>query len=233
MKLQFTLMVFALLAITACNNNKKESSGYQLVWSDEFNKDGLVDDSKWSYDTAGNAWGWGNREWQFYTFKDEDNAYVKDGFLHIVAIKEPMQGKDFSSARIRTKNKGDWKYGRMEINAKLPSVRGIWPAIWMLPTNNTYGNWPSSGEIDIMEHVGYMPDSVFASTHCQAYYFKIGTQKTKGYYLPDLASAFHTYALEWDSNEIRMFVDTVKYFNFKMKVLATKYGHSTNHFISC
>lgn len=216
MRKNLTLAVLAVMGFAACTmTGKKPEPAYKLVWSDEFNAPGMPDSTKWSYDTAGNSWGWGNNELQYYTCKKKENAFIQDGYLHIVAKKEQVGGKEYSSARLITKKKGDWKYGRFEINAKLPGARGIWPAIWAFPTENTYGIWPASGEIDIMELVGYMPDSVFASTHCQTYYFKIGTQKTKGICVPTATTGFHTYALEWDSTQISMFVDTIKYFNFK------------------
>lgn len=206
-------IIFFLAGLSACVNNHNNSK-YSLVWSDEFDKSSLVDSTKWSYDTHGNAWGWGNRELQWYT-GDIQNAEIKDGFLHVRAIKASTNGKPYSSARIITKGKGDWLYGKVEVRAKVPGARGIWPAIWMLSSESSYGEWPASGEIDIMEHVGYMPDSVFASTHCQKYYFKIGTQKTKGIYLPSCDKEFHTYTMEWDSMQISMYCDTIKYFNFK------------------
>jgi len=208
-------MGLGLMAFTACNTKNVKQDGYKLVWSDEFGTNGLVDSTKWAYDTAGNSWGWGNNEAQWYTADSIKNAVIKDGYLHITARKELTMGKQYSSARIRTKGKADWLYGRFEINAKVPGTRGMWPAIWMLSTDNTYGGWPSSGEIDIMEHVGYIPDTIFASTHCESYYFKIGTQKTKPIVIPDCTTAFHTYTLEWDPEEIRMYVDTTQYFSFK------------------
>lgn len=208
---------YILVAITllACSSQKKDNSGYKMVWNDEFDVNGLVDSTKWSYDTAGNSWGWGNDEAQWYTANKLTNAEVKDGFLHIKAIKEPTMGKEYSSARIITKGKGNWLYGKVEVRAKLPEARGTWPAIWMLSCDNTYGIWPASGEIDIMEHVGYIPDSVFASTHCQKYYFKIGTQKTKGFYITDSGANFHTYTMEWTPEQIDMYCDSTKYFSFK------------------
>jgi beta-glucanase (GH16 family) len=186
-----------------------------LVWADEFDKPGLPDPSKWSYDTAGNASGWGNNEWQFYTAADPDNAMVRDGCLHIRAIREKAGGKNFTSARLITKGKGDWLYGRVEVRAKLPGARGIWPAIWMLPTDWEYGGWPESGEIDIMEHVGFMPDSVFAAVHTKSYNHLIGTHPVKGRFLENIHDGFHVYSLEWNTQEIRMYADDIHYFTFK------------------
>jgi beta-glucanase (GH16 family) len=207
------LFIFLALILTAsCSSNQPGSR--KLVWSDEFNVPGLPDETKWSYDTLGNADGWGNNEWQNYTARRIENSFIEGGMLHIKAIKESSGGKPFSSARLVTKGRGDWLYGRIEVCAKLPGARGIWPAIWMLPTEWAYGGWPKSGEIDIMEHVGYMPDSVFASVHTESYNHVIRTQRTHGFYLPDLHEKFHVYALEWDSTQIRAFVDEKMYFSF-------------------
>lgn len=216
MKIKTIATILLIPLMFACIRNSKISkSDYKLVWSDDFNINGLVDSTKWSYDTVGNSWGWGNDELQWYTAKKTKNAEVIDGFLYIRAVKEKTNGKEYSSARIITKGKGDWLYGKVEVRAKVPGCRGIWPAIWMLSSDNSYGTWPASGEIDIMEHVGYIPDSVYASTHCQKYYFKIGTQKTKGFYIPDCDKGFHTYTMEWDPEQISIFCDDTKYFNFK------------------
>lgn len=159
---------------------QNERGNWKLVWDEEFDYTGLPDSTKWSYDTAGNAWGWGNHEAQYYTVAWPENARVEGGVLKITALKEAMGGKEYTSARLLTKGKGDWLYGRFEIRAKLPTGRGAWPAIWMLPTDWEYGGWPASGEIDIMENVGFDPDTIVASAHTQSYYHSIGTQKTPG-----------------------------------------------------
>ena len=216
MRLALALSAIALAALASCNSGANSNKDeYIMVWNDEFDTDGLPDSNKWSYDTSGNSWGWGNEEAQWYTSNNLKNSYIKDGMLHIVAINEPTGERRFSSSRLITKGKGDWLYGRAEIRAKLPSARGVWPAIWMLPTDNAYGIWPSSGEIDIMEHVGFVPDTVYASTHCESYYFKIGTQKTKGIYAPNVHNQFHVYTMEWTPTEINMYMDSTKYFTFK------------------
>ncbi len=185
----------------------------KLVWSDEFNYTGLPDSTKWGYDVGGH--GWGNNELQFYTKSKPENARVEGGHLVIEARKETKENRDYTSARLISKNKGDWKYGRIEVKAKLPQGRGIWPAIWMLPTDWKYGGWPASGEIDIMEFVGYMPDSVFGSVHTKSFNHAIGTQVTKGQFYKDLSTAFHVYAVEWQKDKIDFFVDNVKYLTFK------------------
>ncbi|HTN08306.1 glycoside hydrolase family 16 protein [Agriterribacter sp.] len=184
----------------------------KLIWADEFEYSGLPDSAKWSYDTGNH--GWGNNELQYYTAKRKENALVSNGILSIKAIKEDYKEAKFTSARLVSKNKGDWKYGRIEVKAKMPQGRGLWPAIWMLPTDWEYGDWPKSGEIDIMEHVGYLPDSVFGTVHTAAYNHMTGTQKTKSVFRKNLASAFHVYAMEWDEDRIRIFIDKEQYFEF-------------------
>lgn len=215
------LSLIALLAIMmiACGNprDKKQANedpDYQLVWSDEFDYAGLPDSTKWSYDTHGNSWGWGNNEAQFYTSNRIENAEVKDGHLIITAIREDIEGKKFSSARLITKEKGDWLYGKFEIKAKLPKGLGMWPAIWMLPTDWEYGGWPASGEIDIMENVGFMPDSIIASAHTKSYNHMIQTQRSDSISIPTCSDEFHVYKLEWEANEFRVYVDNVHFFTF-------------------
>ena len=208
-------------AIASQNESKKSGSSekaddkLKLVWSDEFNYNGLPDSLKWSYDTHGNKSGWGNNEKQFYTKARLKNAEVKDGFLHINAVKEDYQGFKYTSARLITKSKGDWLYGRIEVRAKLPEGRGMWPAIWMLPTDWKYGGWPASGEIDIMENVGYDPYVIVASAHTESYNHVIGTQKNNKMTLADCYTNFHVYALEWEVNEYRVYIDDTLYFTFK------------------
>ena len=142
------------------------------------------------------------------THKDRiQNAEVKDGFLSITALKEDFQGKKYTSARLRTATKGDWLYGRLEVRAKLPDGRGMWPAIWMLSTDWKYGGWPASGEIDIMENVGYDPYVIVASAHTRLYNHVQGTQKNNKLNIPDCYTNFHVYVLEWEASEYRVFVD--------------------------
>ncbi|HMT74035.1 MAG TPA: glycoside hydrolase family 16 protein [Chitinophagaceae bacterium] len=205
------LVLFILAGIFMLLNSCK-SSNKKPVWSDEFEYSGLPDTSKWGYDTGGH--GWGNNELQYYTGGDTNNAVVRDGNLVITARKQIKDSNNYTSARLISKMKGDWLYGRIEVRAKLAAGRGIWPAIWMLPTDWEYGGWPESGEIDIMENVGYMPDSVFGSVHTKSFNHVIGTQKTKGLFLNDLYTAFHVYAVEWDKEKIIFLVDDKEYFRF-------------------
>jgi len=194
-------------------DNKKDQpdptlEGYTLVWNDEFNEQNL-DVTKWSYEVNGQ--GGGNNELQYYTARNE-NSYVKDGTLTIVARKETFTGTDgtrgFTSARLRTLNKGDWKYGRFDIRAKLPEGQGMWPAIWMLPTEWKYGGWAASGEIDIMEILGQNPAKVYGTIHYGGTY-PHNQHSGCNYTLPEgtFASSFHVFRLDWEPTELRWYVD--------------------------
>jgi beta-glucanase (GH16 family) len=187
-------------------------AGWKLVWHDEFDRDGAPDPARWSYETGGD--GWGNRELEFYTDNRRENARVEHGCLVLEARREPWQGRAYTSARLVTKGKAAWTGGRFEIRARLPAARGTWPAIWMLPTvwNLGDGHWPDNGEIDIMEHVGHGPGVVHASTHTQRNQWKKHNQRTATLTIPDATAAFHTYAMEWDAQEIRIYVDDRLYF---------------------
>lgn len=207
-----------LCFLFARKESEAQSNFNKLVWSDEFNYEGLPDSLKWGYDKGTGCpqnCGWGNKELQYYTWNRAENARVQNGHLIIEARREEYQGAAYTSARLASRNKGDWQYGRMEIRAKLPAGRGLWPAIWMLPTQWEYGGWPRSGEIDIMENVGYWPDSVFGTVHTKAYNGMLGTQITKGISHPDLSSAFHVYAIEWTADSISFLVDGQSYNHFK------------------
>lgn len=180
-----------------------------LVWSDEFDYEGAPDTEKWSYDIGGN--GWGNNELQYYS-RSQNNSFVEDGKLVIKALKS---NEKWTSARIVTKEKGDWLYGRVEVKAKLPSGKGTWPAIWMLPTVWEYGGWPSSGEIDIMEHVGYDMGNIVGTIHTEAYNHSIGTQKGKTIAVENVDTEFHVYAIDWTEEEIIWYIDSVEYYREK------------------
>jgi len=187
------------------------AQNYQLVWSDEFDYEGTPDTSKWNYDFGGH--GWGNNELQYYTSRLE-NVRVGEGVLTIEAIKEYFQGTNYTSTRIISKNKGDWLYAKIEVRAKLPSGRGTWPAIWMLPTDWEYGDWPRSGEIDIMEHVGYEQGTVHGTVHTEAYNHSIGTQVGDQLLISDCSDEFHVYWIEWTTDIIDFYIDDIKYFTF-------------------
>lgn len=212
-----SLAIF-LLTLVACQPNGGEPSGQnelELVWSDEFDYSGAPDPEKWSYDLGNGCptlCGWGNNEKQTYT-RSLENAYVQDGKLVIKAQRKAAE--NYSSARLITKNKGDWKYGLFEIRAKLPTGKGTWPAIWMLPTKWNYGNWPRSGEIDIMEHVGYDPGNVHGTVHTEAFNHIKGTQRGDSILIEDAIGEFHTYAIKWTPDYIEFMVDGNTYNKFE------------------
>jgi beta-glucanase (GH16 family) len=185
------------------------TGNWKLVWSDEFDlPDGsAVDPARWSFNTGGG--GWGNGELQHYTDRT-DNAYVEDGALVIKAQQEEYVKSAYTSARLVTRDKGDWLYGRFEIRAQLPSGQGIWPALWMLPTDWEYGSWPASGEIDIVELVGHEPARVHGTLHYGSPHASQGAR----YDLPEgktFAGDYHVFALEWEPGEIRWYVDGYHY----------------------
>ena len=159
--------------------------------------------------------GWGNNEAEYYTASDPDNVWVSDGVLAITARREPMGGREYTSARLVTRGKGDWLYGKVEVRALLPTGRGSWPAIWMLPTDWEYGGWPESGEIDIMENVGYDPDTIVGSAHTLKYNHSIGTQRNSRIACPTCYTEFHVYGMEWEPGEYRLYLDGKPYFTFK------------------
>lgn len=198
---------FALSIISASQLHGQEP---KLVWSDEFDYTGLPDDSKWSYDVGGH--GWGNNESQYYTEGRSENVRVENGVLTIEAHKEDFEGSGYTSTRLVSRNKGDWKYGRFEIRAKLPSGRGTWPAVWMLPTDWVYGGWPASGEIDIMEHVGYDMHRIHGTIHTEAFNHTKGTQVGRSVFASKVNEEFHVYTLDWWPDRIDIFLDGEKYF---------------------
>ena len=186
-----------------------DSLTYELVWADEFDTDGRPDAAHWRYDTGGS--GWGNNELQYYT--PGDNAEIADGLLTIEARKERMGGRDYTSCRMVTRQAGDWLYCKVEARAKLPAGRGTWPAIWMLPTDWAYGSWPASGEIDIMEHVGYNPNVIVQSVHTGRYHG--ASPKNHSLRVPGVCEEFHTYGVEWLPDQLIFTVDGEKTWTYR------------------
>lgn len=203
MAINKTVIFLSLFALQwSCLN----AQCWNLVWEDEFNGSSL-DLANWGYQTGGG--GWGNNEWQYYT--SGDNVTVSGGTLKITAEEDTENaypGNDYTSSRIRTQNLGDWRYGKMEARIKLPQGQGIWPAFWMMPTDNVYGTWPSSGEIDIMEYLGHETTITYGTCHYgNAYNDKgsLGSSTTlNSGVFPD---AFHTFSIEWEPGEIRWYLD--------------------------
>ncbi len=186
--------------------------GWTLKWSDEFNYDGLPENTKWNYDEGGH--GWGNNEKQFYTRADTNNAIVKNGVLSIITRKEKKENSEYTSARVLTKDKASWIYGRIEMSAKLPRGVGLWPAFWMLGVDIEKTSWPACGEIDIMEHVGYRADEILGTVHTTAFNHMKNTQKGGEIKIENPYNSFNTYAVEWDADKIVFFLNDVVFFRF-------------------
>jgi len=199
-----SIALLALAILASCSDPDRT-----LVWSDEFDLPGKPDITKWNYDIGSNN-GWGNNELQYCT-DSTTNVRVEDGLLIIEARKDSLKGFGYTSTRIISKQKGDWLYGRIEVKAKLPKGLGTWPAIWMLSTDWKYGGWPQSGEIDIMEHVGYDPGVIHGTIHTETYNHMKQTQKEGKITIADAESTFHVYAIDWSENKIDFFVDDTLY----------------------
>lgn len=192
-----------------------EGEEWELVWSDEFDGE-EVDESKWTYD-LGN-WGWGNNELQYYTENRVENARLEDGSLIIEARKNDMD-QEWTSARLTTRGKVAFRYGKIEFRAKVPREKGNWAAGWTL--GNSYVDelsWPYCGEIDILESVGFEVDDetgngiAHATVHTPAYYFKINNQISSTKEVADMVDTWHTYAVEWTPTEVRGLVDGEVYY---------------------
>ncbi|MEJ2703174.1 MAG: DUF3472 domain-containing protein, partial [Sedimentisphaerales bacterium] len=184
---------------------------WKLVWADEFNYRGLPDQNKWSYEVGFIR----NREKQYYTKDRLENARVKNGSLIIEARKEKYEKGAYTSASINTRRKAEWLYGRVEVRAKLPTGRGTWPAIWMLGTNRDEVGWPSCGEIDIMENVGFDPNLIHANVHTKAYNHVKKTNKGATIKAEKPYEQYHVYTIEWYPDRIDFFLDHQKYFSFE------------------
>ena len=215
-----------VLSAIVVRTKQPVAKNWQLVWSDEFDVDGEPDPNKWSANI-----------WPARKVNDEDQAYtaraknmrVENGFLTLQAHKEYYDDANYTSGRIHSDGKGDFLYGRFEVRAKLPAGKGSWPAIWMLPSDpyrysttceagedwqgsSTCDAWPNSGEIDIMEHVGYQMNHIHGTVHNEAYYWAKWEQRKGRIIIDGVADDFHVYALEWTPDEIRAYVDDTLYF---------------------
>ena len=221
----FLFAVILFLAFTArCAETNSEpppvadsTNDWKLVWHDEFDTNGPagtgIDTNKWTAETGGN--GNGNQEWQFYTTGQSNAALDGHGCLNITALKSPTNifktrfgDGAYSSARFNTRKKFSVKYGRIEARIKIPAGQGMWPAFWMLGEDIATTGWPAGGEIDIMENIGKEPDVVHGTMHGPGY---SGAQGSSGLFRlknqERFADDFHVYAVEWETNEIRWYVD--------------------------
>lgn len=232
--LQVAAVLGCILSTLACSRNPARPSGlseassdttlapqastydaskpYQLVWDQEFNSGSMPDTSQWTYE-VGNNNGWGNQEKEYYTDARPENTRIENGHLVIEARKESYQGYSYTSARIVTKGKEQWLYGKVEVRARLPKGRGTWPAIWMLGSETPF-QWPLDGEVDIMEEVGFDPDVIHGSAHTQTYNWVKGTQITDTITVPDAQDSFHVYSIEWTPEYIDYYVDSTRYLHF-------------------
>lgn len=193
--------------------------GYKLAWSDEFN-DSVIDKSSWNYETGNN--GWGNNELENYTSSAANSFISKGGYLVIEARKE--DSGLYTSARMQTKGKREFTYGRMDIRAKLPKGKGIWPAIWMLGSAIDSVPWPTSGEIDIMELLGHRPDKIYGTIHwtnAEGKHDQLGGNYTLAG--EDFSEKFHVFSILWDSTKIDWYIDNHKYFSANKKDINGNY----------
>ena len=189
-----------------------------LVWNDEFDQSTL-DTSKWNFQTgdgtAEGIPGWGNGEEQTYTNRTQ-NLQLENGFLKIIARKESLQGKSYTSARINTQDKFSFQYGRIVVRAKLPKIAGTWPAVWMLGDNYSNVGWPRCGEIDFIEQNGQEKDKIIGTSH----WFDEGSSNNAKYSttldFPNLTESFQKYTLVWNEAYIRMFVGSAKYYEIAL-----------------
>ncbi len=180
--------------------------GWNLVWHEEFDGES-IDPENWTFDLG--AGGWGNGEAQYYTSRPE-NARLENGMLVIEARQEKYEDSYYTSARLKTQGLQNFQYGRLEGRLKVPVGKGLWPAFWMLGSNFNGSNWPDCGEIDIMEYIGKEPDLIFGTLHGPGYSGAMGiSQWNRQTY--NIADDFHTYAIEWEPDEIRWYYDDVQY----------------------
>jgi len=179
-----------------------------LVWADEFEVNGAPDPTNWTFEVG--AGGWGNNELQFYTNRSQ-NASVSGGMLKITAIKENFSGSPYTSARLISKDKFEFKYGRVEIRAKLPAGSGTWPALWMLGNDINSIGWPACGEIDIMEHRGNDPNKIHGSLHYPGR--SGGNPVTSTTTAPNVSTTFNVYRVDWSATNIKFYVNNNLFFN--------------------
>lgn len=207
------LLLCLLLGFPPVTATAAELLGWKLVWADEFDRSGLPDPAKWSYEKGLVR----NNEKQFYTVERLENARVEEGKLVIEARKESFDKADFTSASLITKGHAAWTYGRFEVRAKVPAARGTWPALWMLPLDYPAVPWPRCGEIDIMEHVGHSPGRIHGTLHTETFNHLTGSQRTSVISLPTATAEFHTYSIEWSKDLIIAQIDGKTYGTFDKK----------------
>lgn len=204
---------------------------YTLIWADEFNGSSL-DASNWTCEIG--AGGWGNNELQYYTSRSQ-NVSVADGNLKITALRENYQGSTWTSARIKTQGKREFKYGKMEARIKLPNGKGLWPAFWMLGANFTSVGWPYCGETDIMEHIN-SENTVYGTIHWDCNGYASWGQSTLNNYWNNFnvdVTQYHVYSIEWNSLSIKWYVDGIQFMeaNIENSINSTEEFHKPFFFI--
>lgn len=204
------LFILVLSVIVSCDNKKDSKT---LVWSDEFNYNGLPDPEKWDYEEGFIR----NREPQYYTRERPENARVEGGNLIITAIREDYNEAEYTSASIITLGKYEFTYGRVEVRAKLPAGRNVWPAIWTLGVNRGDVGWPTCGEIDIMEFWGTSPNSVSANVHTKDYNHTKGNGRGGKIEVSKPWENFHVYAVEWYTDRLNFYFDDNLYYSCPKK----------------
>jgi beta-glucanase (GH16 family) len=221
-RLQAACFLFLLAPANACGGNTSSAgpaapsptptpgpAAWTLVFADEFDTPGALDPAKWGYEVGYIR----NDEKQYYTSRAE-NVRAEGGHLVIEARQEAYQGYAYTSASVNTRRRFELLYGRVEVRAKLPTGNGTWPAIWMLGTSIDQVGWPTCGEIDIMENVGFEPTRIYGTIHTAAYNHVAGTSKGANTTISNPGEDFHVYAMEWYPDRIDVFVDGQKYFAF-------------------
>ncbi len=201
--------------------------GWTLVWSDEFDTPGQPDTSKWAYEEGYIR----NGELQYYTSGRSENARVEDGNLIIECRRDNWEGHEVTSASLNTHGKQHFLYGRIEVRAKLPTGLGTWPAIWMLGVNIGEVGWPTCGEIDIMENVGYDPYRIYGTVHTEAYNHVEGTAVGSNIDVSAPWESYHVYALEWFPDHLDIFVDDDKYFTFANEGTNATWPFDKEHYL--
>ncbi|MBK1877920.1 family 16 glycosylhydrolase [Pelagicoccus mobilis] len=206
------LVLAALLSLGAPPQlHSAETGEWQLVWADEFETDGSPNPQFWDYEQGYIR----NNELQYYTANRSENCRVENGSLIIEARRDNFEGRSVTSASLTTRRSASWTYGRIEVRAQLAPGRGTWPAIWMLGDNIDEVGWPHCGEIDIMEFVGYDPNTVHGTIHTTAYNHIQNTERNGHLEFDDLTTAMHVYSVEWEADEMRFYVDDQLYFTFQ------------------
>lgn len=228
----FLISSLIICSIPALFSNEKSDS-WKLVWQDEFEKEGLPDKKKWTYETGFVR----NKEEQYYTKNKSKNARVEKGSLIIEAHKEKVKNTafksvdhkqwqlnrpfaEYSSACIITEGQAGWQYGKIEIRAKLPQGEGVWPAFWMMGTNANKIGWPRCGEIDIMEYVHETPKTLYSTIHWP----NMEEKKEKphsskhGSINSDTIADWHTYTMEWNEKDISFFLDDKLFFKTNLDI---------------